>query len=40
MAERPRGRAAGTATLALTRPQALSLIQAESFARQVRLIAH
>lgn len=28
------------ATLALTRPQALSLIQAENFARQVRLIAH
>jgi Flp pilus assembly protein CpaB len=27
-----------TATLALTRPQALRLIQAESFARQVRLI--
>ena len=29
-----------TATLALTRPQALRLIQAENFARQVRLIAH
>jgi Flp pilus assembly protein CpaB len=29
-----------TATLALTRPQALRLIQAESFARQVRLISH
>jgi Flp pilus assembly protein CpaB len=28
------------ATLALTRPQALSLIQAENFARQVRLIGH
>jgi Flp pilus assembly protein CpaB len=27
-----------TATLALTRPQAVKLIQAESFARQVRLI--
>ena len=31
---------AWTATLALTRPQALRLIQAENFARQVRLIAH
>jgi Flp pilus assembly protein CpaB len=29
-----------TATLALTRPQALRLIHAENFARQVRLIAH
>jgi Flp pilus assembly protein CpaB len=29
-----------TATLALTKPQALRLIQAESFARGVRLIAH
>ncbi len=29
-----------TATLALTRPQALRLIQAENFARQVRLIPH
>jgi Flp pilus assembly protein CpaB len=29
-----------TATLALDRPQALRLIQAESFARQVRLIRH
>jgi Flp pilus assembly protein CpaB len=29
-----------TATLALSRPQALRLIQAENFARQVRLIAH
>ena len=29
-----------TATLALTRSQALRLIQAENFARQVRLIAH
>jgi Flp pilus assembly protein CpaB len=32
------GPAAWTATLALTRPQALRLIQAESFARQLRLI--
>jgi Flp pilus assembly protein CpaB len=32
------GSAPWTATLALTRPQALRLIQAESFARQVRLI--
>jgi Flp pilus assembly protein CpaB len=32
------GLAAWTATLALTRPQALRLIQAENFARQVRLI--
>ena len=32
------GSAAVTATLALTRPQALRLIQAENFARQVRLI--
>jgi pilus assembly protein CpaB len=32
------GSAAWTATLALTRPQALRLIQAENFARQVRLI--
>ena len=32
------GTAAWTATLALTRPQALRLIQAENFARQVRLI--
>jgi Flp pilus assembly protein CpaB len=31
--------AAWTATLALTRPQALRLIQAEAFARSVRLIA-
>jgi Flp pilus assembly protein CpaB len=29
-----------TATLALSRPQALRLIQAENFARQVRLIPH
>lgn len=29
-----------TATLALTKAQALRLIQAESFARAVRLIAH
>jgi Flp pilus assembly protein CpaB len=34
------GPGAWTATLALTRPQALRLIQAENFARQVRLIAH
>ena len=34
------GSAAWTATLALTRPQALRLIQAENFARQVRLILH
>jgi Flp pilus assembly protein CpaB len=36
------GPGAGTwmATLALTRPQALRLIQAENFARQVMLIAH
>ena len=32
------GSATWTATLALTRPQALRLIQAENFARQVRLI--
>jgi Flp pilus assembly protein CpaB len=32
------GGGAWTATLALTRPQALHLIQAENFARQVRLI--
>ena len=32
------GTATWTATLALTRPQALRLIQAENFARQVRLI--
>ena len=32
------GPAGWTATLALTRPQALRLIQAESFARQLRLI--
>jgi Flp pilus assembly protein CpaB len=32
------GSGAATATLALTRPQALRLIEAESFARQVRLI--
>jgi hypothetical protein len=32
------GSAAWTATLALRRPQALRLIQAENFARQVRLI--
>jgi Flp pilus assembly protein CpaB len=29
-----------TATLALTKPQALRLIEAENFARQVRLIPH
>ena len=32
------GSATWTATLALRRPQALRLIQAENFARQVRLI--
>jgi Flp pilus assembly protein CpaB len=32
------GTATWTATLALRRPQALRLIQAENFARQVRLI--
>jgi hypothetical protein len=31
---------AWTATLALTRPQALRLIEAENFAREVRLIHH
>jgi Flp pilus assembly protein CpaB len=34
------GSGAWTATLALTRPQALRLIQAENFARQLRLIPH
>ena len=32
------GGAGWTATLALTRPQALKLIEAESFAREIRLI--
>lgn len=34
------GSGAWAATLALTRPQALRLIQAENFARQMRLIPH
>ena len=34
------GAAGWTATLALTRPQALRLIQAQNFAREVRLIPH